>query len=171
MSTNDSADIQVYRVYIKCTPQQVWDAITKPEWTQQYGYGGRGVYDLRPGGLYHGYTSQEMRDAGVRGGFAVPEIAIEGEVIIAEAPNKLVLKWHMMMDEATASDATTRLSYEIEQISNGVTKLTLVHELIGAPKAADILAGKWESQGAGGGWNWILSDMKSLLETGKGFMG
>jgi len=171
MTKNKSAEIQVYRIYIKSTPQQVWDAITRPEWTARYGYGGRGEYDLRPGGLYRGYTSQEMKDAGIRGGFKVPDIAIEGEIVVAERPRKLILKWHMVMDEGTSSDAVSLLTYELDEISAGVTKLTLVHELTGAPKAADILAGKWESQGAGGGWNWVLSDMKSLLETGKGFGG
>src|SRR5207245_2328652 len=38
--------VQVYRVYIKATPQAVWDAITRPEWNERYGYGGRGEYDL-----------------------------------------------------------------------------------------------------------------------------
>ena len=39
---------QVYRVYIKTTPQAIWDAITKPEWTERYGYCGRVDFDLRP---------------------------------------------------------------------------------------------------------------------------
>ena len=43
---------QVYRVYIKATPQAIWDAITKPEWTARYGYTGFVSYDLRPGGAY-----------------------------------------------------------------------------------------------------------------------
>jgi len=51
-----------------------------------------------------------------------------------------------------------------------VSKLTLTHELTGAPATASILAGRYEDQGAGGGWAWVLSDLKSLLETGKGFM-
>jgi len=48
---------QVYRVYIKATPEAIWDAITKPEWTERYGYCGRVDYDLRPGGTYTGYTT------------------------------------------------------------------------------------------------------------------
>ena len=47
------ATTQVYRVYIKATPEAIWDAITKPEWTERYGYGGRGEYELRPGGAYY----------------------------------------------------------------------------------------------------------------------
>jgi uncharacterized protein YndB with AHSA1/START domain len=171
MNEKSSDTLQVYRIYIKATPEAVWDAITKPEWNQLYGYGGRGIYDLKKGGAYRGYTSQEMKDAGAAGGFKVPELAIEGEVLECEPGRKLVLTWHMAMDEHTASDAQTRLTYEIEALPGGLTKLTLLHELAGAPAAADILAGKWEAQGAGGGWSWVLSEMKSLLETGKGFKG
>ena len=42
--------IQRYRVYIKATPQAVWDALTRPEWTVRYGYAPLVEYDLRPGG-------------------------------------------------------------------------------------------------------------------------
>jgi uncharacterized protein YndB with AHSA1/START domain len=45
METNVTT--QVYRVYIKATPQAIWDAITKPEWTERFGYGGRSEYELR----------------------------------------------------------------------------------------------------------------------------
>ena len=40
------ATTQVYRVWIKATPQAIWDAITKPEWTERYGYGGIAEFDL-----------------------------------------------------------------------------------------------------------------------------
>ena len=43
---------QVYRVYIKATPQRIWDAITDPEWNDRYGYARPAEYDLRPGGAY-----------------------------------------------------------------------------------------------------------------------
>jgi uncharacterized protein YndB with AHSA1/START domain len=171
MAEQAKSTTQVYRVYIKASPKLVWEAITKPEWSARYGYGGRSVYDLRAGGAYRGYTSDAMKEAGKQGGFPVPEIAIEGEIIEIDEPRKLVLTWHMMMDEATSSDSVTRLTYELEELQGGVTKLTLIHDLEGAPNAAGILAGEWEKQGAGGGWSWILSDLKSLIETGKGFMG
>jgi len=170
-NTQIAATTQVYRVYIKASAQKVWDAITNPDWTARYGYGGRGIYDLKPGGSYRGYTSDEMKEAGVKGGFPVPDVAIEGTVIEVDAPRRLVLSWHMVMDENTASDKITRLSYEIEEIQNGATKLTLTHDFSGAPAAAGILAGQWESQGAGGGWSWVLSEMKTLIETGSGFQG
>ena len=74
-------------------------------------------------------------------------------------------------DEGTAAEGFTRLSYEIEELQPGVCKLTLVHELENAPRVAAILRGDWEAQGAGGGWAWVLSDLKSLLETGSRLSG
>ena len=50
--TGTAVTTQVYRVYIKATPQAVWDAITRPEWNERFGYPGRLEYDLRPGGTF-----------------------------------------------------------------------------------------------------------------------
>ena len=52
--------VQVHRVYIKATPEAIWDAITKPEWTERYGYAARVEYDLRPGGA--GTAGDELFD-------------------------------------------------------------------------------------------------------------
>ena len=72
----------------------------------------------------------------------------------------------MLMDEDMIAQGFTRLTYEIEEGQAGVTKLTLIHELEGAPKLALLMSGGMEDMGAGGGWSWVLSDLKSLLETG-----
>jgi uncharacterized protein YndB with AHSA1/START domain len=152
---------QVYRVYIRATPEAIWDAITKPEWSQRYGYGGSVEYDLRPGGAYRALTSDEMRAAGA------PEVAVDGEVIEADAPRKLIQTWRMVMDEQMAAEGFTRLTYEITQGEGGVTKLTVTHELEGAPQLATMLSGGMEDVGAGGGWSWVLSSLKTLLETGE----
>ena len=77
----------------------------------------------------------------------------------------------MVMDEAMAAEGFTRLTYEIEEADGGVSKLTVTHELEGAPRLAALMNGGMEAQGAGGGWAWVLSDLKTLLETGKGFEG
>ena len=61
----------------------------------------------------------------------------------------------------------TRLTYEIEERKNGVTRLTLTHELGDAPALALLMSGGMEDQGAGGGWSWVLSGLKTLLETGQ----
>jgi len=152
---------QVYRVYIKASPQAVWDAITKPEWTERYGYGGRAEFDLRPGGKFVGYTSEAMRSQGA------PDVAVDGQVIEADPPRRLVQTWRMMMDPGMAAEGFTRLTYEIEEGKGGVTKLTVTHDLEGAPQLANLVGGGMEGMGAGGGWAWILSDLKSLLESGK----
>jgi uncharacterized protein YndB with AHSA1/START domain len=152
---------QVYRVYIKTTPQAIWDAITKPEWTERYGYCGRVDYDLRPGGAYTGYSNEGMRAMGA------PEIAVDGEVLEVDPPHKLVQTFRMVMDPTMAAQGFTRLTYEIEERKNGVTRLTLTHELEDAPMLAVLMSGGMEDQGAGGGWSWVLSGLKTLLETGQ----
>jgi uncharacterized protein YndB with AHSA1/START domain len=152
---------QVYRVYIKATPQAIWDAITRPEWTERYGYGGRADFDLRPGGAYIGYTSEGMRSAGA------PDIGVDGEVLEVDPPHKLVQTFRMVMDPGMAAQGFTRVTYDIEERTNGVTRLTLTHELEGAPILAVLMSGGMEDQGAGGGWSWVLSGLKTLLETGE----
>ena len=157
---------QVYRVYIKTSPQAIWDAITDPGWTERYGYGGRSEYDLRPGGAYRALASEAMKKAGAEMGFPTPDVVVDGEVIEANAPHKLVQTWRMLMDEGMAAEGFTRLTYEIAEGKCGVSKLTVTHELEGAPKLALLLSGGMEDVGAGGGWSWVLSDLKTLLETG-----
>jgi uncharacterized protein YndB with AHSA1/START domain len=164
--TETSVTTQVYRVYIKATPQAVWDAITNPEWTQRYGYGGRGEYDLKPGGSYIGYTSDAMKKAGAEKGYTVPDVAVDGEIIEADPPRRLVQTWRMLMDDAMRDEGFTRLTYELVDQPGGVTRLTLIHDLAGAPSLALVVSGQLEDEGAGGGWSWVLSDLKSLLETG-----
>jgi uncharacterized protein YndB with AHSA1/START domain len=159
-TTETNVATQVYRVYIKATPEAIWDAITKPEWTQRYGYGGSAEYELRPGGAYRAHASEEFLAHGA------PEIVVDGEVVEAEPPRKLVQTWRMLMDPELAAEGFTRLTYEIEPTGDDVTRLTVIHELEGAPKLALLLSGGLEHTGAGGGWNWVLSSLKTLLETG-----
>ncbi len=161
-ATQNATTTQVYRVYIKATPEAIWDAITKPEWTDRYGYGGIPEYDLRPGAPYRVRPGAEM--AAYPG---VPDVIIDGEIVEADPPRKLVQTWRMLMDPAMEAEGFTRLTHEIEPIEGGATKLTVIHELEGAPTLASMLAGESEAGGAGGGWAWVLSDLKSLLETGK----
>ena len=71
------------------------------------------------------------------------------------------------MDPQMEAEGFTRLThYDIAEGKGGVTKLTLTHELEGAPGLATLLSGGLEEVGAGGGWAVVLSDLKSLLETG-----
>lgn len=158
-----SATTQVYRVFIKATPQAVWDAITQPEWAEKYGYCSRVEYELRPGGAYRGFATDAMKAHGV------PEVIIVGEVLESNPPHRLVQTWHPIWDPASAAEATTRLTWEIEPQQGGVTRLTVTHDVAGAPLTAKMVSG--DVPNAGGGWSFVLSDLKTLLETGKAFAG
>jgi uncharacterized protein YndB with AHSA1/START domain len=160
-TTETSVTTQVYRVYIKASPEAIWDAITKPEWTQRYGYRAIAEYDLRPGGQYRGLWSEEARRE-----YGLPEVAVDGEILEVDPPRRLVQTWRVVMDPVLAAEGFTRLTWEIEPRADGVSSLTVMHELEGAPATAAMVAGEHEAEGAGGGWSWTLSDLKSLLETG-----
>jgi uncharacterized protein YndB with AHSA1/START domain len=152
---------QVYRVWIKATPEAIWDAITKPEWTARYGYGGIPEYELEAGRPYLVHPSEPM--ASMEG---VPDVIIDGEVLESDPPRRLSLTWRMLMDPGMQAEGFTKLTYEIEPVDGGATRLTVIHELEGAPMLAAMVGGEHEAEGAGGGWAWVLSDLKSLLETG-----
>ncbi len=156
MSTTTSTTVQIHRVYIKATPAAIWEAITSPEWSKKYGYQAPVEYDLRPGGAIKGYASPEMMEHP-----GTPAVILEGEVIECDPPRRLVQTWNPLWIDEPA----TRLTYEIEEGPNGVCSLTLTHDLTNAPQTADQVAGKLEN--AGGGWVQVLSDLKTLLETGK----
>jgi uncharacterized protein YndB with AHSA1/START domain len=168
--TDTRVATQVYRIYIKASPQAIWDAITKPEWTERYGYGSPVEYDLRPGGRYRAYSTDAMKAAREEmGGGPTPDVIVDGKVLESDPPRRLVQTWRMLMDPQSKAEGFTRLTYEIDEIRPGISKLSLTHELEGAPRLATFLAGEMESMGAGGGWAEALSDLKTLLETGESF--
>jgi uncharacterized protein YndB with AHSA1/START domain len=167
------ATTQVYRVYIKATPEAIWQAITDPEWTNRYGYTGYTTYDLRPGGAFAVTPNDQFRAEVEASGYPCPDVLVDGEVVEADPPRRLVTTWRMLMDPELAAEGFTRLTYEIEPIDGGACSLTLVHELEGAPKLAALVSGQNQDagQGGGGGHAWVLSDLKSLLETGSTLAG
>jgi uncharacterized protein YndB with AHSA1/START domain len=150
---------QVYRVEIKATPQTIWDAITKPEWNRRYGYAAPSEYELRPGGAYRAFATEAMKQYGG------PDIIVDGEVILSDPPRKLVQTWRPLWDPEMVAEGFKRLTWEIEPLTNGITALTVTHELEGAPKTAAQVSGTISE--AGGGWRFILDDLKALLETGQ----
>ena len=159
-ATDTSTTTQIYRIFIRATPQAIWDAITKPEWTQRFGYGLKDEYELRRGGAYRGHANDGMIAMGMSG------VIVDGEVVEADPPRKLTVTWRMVIDPSMAAEGFTRLTYEIEPGRDGVSRLSVIHDLAGTPGHAHMVAGVLQGPGAGGGWSWILSDLKSLLETG-----
>ena len=172
MTTESTAlTTQIYRVWIKTTPEKIWDAITKPEWTRRYGYSAPVSFDLKPGGAYSSAATDGDAGFGQQNGFDIPETIVDGEVLESDPPRLLVQTWRMLMDPATAAEPFTKLTYLIEESKSqpGVCRLTLTHEMVGAPATAAMVAGSPLDEAGGGGWAWVLSDLKSLLETGKSF--
>ncbi len=161
MSTDTKASVttQVHEVYIRATPEAIWDAITSPEWTTKYAYRGAVEYDLRPGGAYKAHC--DAGDAPVR--LAGRRRRWRGRG--SRSATKLVHTYRFLFSDANKAEGFTRVTWEIEKVSAGFSRLTVTHELEGAPIMAGMVASKFSEQGAGG-WAWILSDLKTLLETG-----
>jgi uncharacterized protein YndB with AHSA1/START domain len=143
MTTMTATATQVYSVFIKVAPEQIWEAITTPEFTEKYFYASR----------------VELAN-GRRRAFG-PEGQLWGDEAILEEdpPRRLVHGWRALYDPELAEEATSRVTWEIDQQEGGVSRLTVTHDqLEGAPKTAESVAG---------GWMYVLSGLKTLLETGK----
>jgi uncharacterized protein YndB with AHSA1/START domain len=160
MTAKSDATTQIYKIYIQATPQAIWGAITQSAGTQRYGYKGGVEYGLRPGGTFKAFAPKEMIPMGV------PEVMTDGEVIEVDPPRKLVQTYRFLFSPELKKEGFTRITWEIADTGEGFSLLTLTHQLDGAPTMAAMVAADFSVQGTGG-WSWILSDMKSVLETGK----
>ena len=143
MSTMTQTAVQVYYVFIKASPEQIWEAITNSDFTRQYFY------------------ASEVEFANGRRIARGPAGELWGDEPVVEwqPPHKLVHMWRSQYDAELAAEETSRVTWEIEPQDGGVTKLTVIHDqLEGAPKTAESVAG---------GWMFVLSGLKTLLETGK----
>jgi uncharacterized protein YndB with AHSA1/START domain len=147
MTTMTAQTTQVYSVFIRATPEQVWDAITKPEFTMRYFYGSELESTFEQGASYKQWAPEREK------------LWVEGEVLESDRPRRLAHSWRSLFDEESAAEEPSRVTWEIEAQEGGVTKLTVVHDqLESAPKTAASVAG---------GWSYVLSGLKTLLETGE----
>jgi len=160
VSTKAGVVIRIHEIYIKAPQLQIWEAITTPKWTEKYGYGAAAEYELKPGGAFRYRASPQMKTYGL------PDTIIDGEVFEADPPRKLVHSYRWLFTDANRAEGFTRVTWEIEPTESGFCRLTVTHEMENAPIMAASTAAKFDTRG-GGGWNWILSDLKTLLETGK----
>lgn len=160
----DSTTVQVHRVYIKAPIQEVWGAVTSPAWSNRYGYGGHLELQLTPNTPWQTAPNDDMRQMGVTGAM------VDGEVLEVDPPNRLVQTWRMAMDPGLAALGFTQLTYDLHEDA-GVTRLTVTHDLTAVPQLALMVGGQLDAGAAPGmgGWPWVLSDLKSLLETGTAF--
>ena len=147
MTTITAQATQVYSIFIRATPEQIWEAITTPEFTHRYFYG------------THLTVTPDAYQSLDSDGNAM----IDASVSEFEPPRRLVHTWLALYDPDLAAEAESRVTWEIESQDGGITKLTVVHDqLEGAPKTAESVAG---------GWMYVLSSLKTLLETGKPLAG
>ena len=136
---------QVYQVFIRATPEAIWEAITTPEFTEKYFHGSR--IEISPAG---------RRSVGPDG-----EIRGDSPVLQFDPPRKLVHGWLSLYDPELAEEEPSRVTWEIEPQDGGYCKLTVTHDqLEGAPKTAESVYGE--------GWMLVISGLKTLLETGNG---
>lgn len=152
--------IHIHEIYIKAPAAAIWDAITSPEWNGRYGYRAAADYDLKPGGKYAAKANEGMRQ------FGLPEVIVDGEVLESKPPNKLVQTYRFLFNDDHRKEGFSKITFEIVDSGQGFCRLTVTHDVTGMPMMAAATISKFNNDG-GGGWNWILSDMKSLLETGK----
>src|SRR5256885_4574595 len=146
MTTMTEQTTQVYSVFIRATPEQVWDGITKPEFTRKYFFDSAIESTLEPGAPYLSSKSDGTK-------------LVEGEILDADPPRLLRHTWHSIWDPETADEPFSRVTWEIEPQEDGTTKLTVVHDRLEAsPQTA---------AGVSGGWSYVLSGLKTLLETGE----
>lgn len=151
MTTMTAQATQVYQVFIKAPPEAIWDAITRPEFTAKYFYGSLVDSSFEPGAAFRSYSPDRS------------QLWVEGVVEESEPPRRLSHSWRALYDDETAAEEPSRVTWEIEPGDGGVSKLTVVHDrLEAAPKTAANVAG---------GWMFILSGLKTLLETGEPLAG
>ena len=137
----------VYVTYIASTPEKVFAAITRPEMARQY-WGHENVSDWTVGADW-----QHVRDNDAR------PVEIVGKVLEISAPHRLVISW-AGASQADNPDSYSRVTFEVEPHENGV-RLTVSHD--------ELELGSSMAAGVTKGWPWVLSSLKSYLETGTGF--
>jgi uncharacterized protein YndB with AHSA1/START domain len=142
-TTSTALATQVYQVFIRATPEAIWEAITTPEFTERYFHGSR-----------ISITETGRRSLGPDG-----EVRGDSPVFEFDPPRRLVHGWQSLYDPELAEEEPSRVTWEIEQQEGGYCKLTVVHDqLEGAPKTARNVHGE--------GWMFVISNLKTVLETG-----
>ena len=143
-STTDTTTTQVYQVFIRAKPEQIWEAITTPEFTARYFHGARITA-----------TPEHLRSIGTDDSLWSDETVSE-----YDPPRRLVHSWRSLYDPELGAEPASRVTWEIEPGDGGVCSLTVVHDqLEHSPKTAASVAGP--------GWMFVLSGLKTLLETGE----
>jgi uncharacterized protein YndB with AHSA1/START domain len=144
MIASSDPTTQIYQVFIKATPEKIWAALTTSDAPDAYFYGSR-IEVTADRYLAHGPDGS---------------VWVDGKVFAFEPPRRLVHGWRSLYDPDLAQEQESQVTWEIEPQDGGYCMVTATHDkLDGAPKTAEKIAGP--------GWMFVLSNLKTVLETGK----
>jgi len=138
----DKSMEKVFEIYIKTTPERLWEALTNPTLRSKYNFGVVVSSDWTSGSRYEG----------LGGG----RLILEGENLEVDPPRRLVQSFRALWGEDVKKEGTSRVTLEIEPVGDSC-RLTVTHDQL-REGANDQLYG---------GWPMILSGLKTLLETGE----
>jgi uncharacterized protein YndB with AHSA1/START domain len=136
----------VFQIYIRATSEQVWEAITETEFRRQYFFGSTIDSDFSPG--------SPLRSLSPDGELWSDDIVLE-----CRPPHLLSHTWRSLWDREAVDEPASRVTWRVEPHADGVCKLTVVHDQLEDSPAT--------ARGVSGGWAFIISGLKSVLETGE----
>ena len=140
---NGAAALTVFEIYIKTTPERLWEAITDPKMRAKYSFGVETSSDWTPGSSYEGSVP------------GVVDIA-KGENLEVDPPRRLVQSFNALWSDEVQAAGTSRVTWEIEPVGDSC-RLTVTHDQLRDGANAELY----------GGWPMVLSGLKTLLETGE----
>jgi uncharacterized protein YndB with AHSA1/START domain len=135
---------KVFEIYIKTTPERLWEAITDPEMRSKYNFGVQVSSDWTPGSRY------EFSHPAASGPLG------EGENLEVEPPRRLVQSYRALWSDDVKNEGTSRVTWEIEPVGDSC-RLIVTHDELREGANAELY----------GGWPMILSGLKTLVETGE----
>jgi uncharacterized protein YndB with AHSA1/START domain len=133
----------VFEIYIKTTPERLWEAITDPEMRAKYSFGVSTTSEWTPGSEYRS---------------GVPDVIdiAEGENLEVDPPRRLVQSMTALWSDEVKAVGTSRVTWEIRKVGDSC-QLTVIHDQLPIDASGELY----------GGWPMILSGLKTLLETGE----
>ena len=140
----EAAVEKVFEIYIRATPERVWQAITDPDTRARYQFGAQIESSWTSGSTYE-VTHQRA-----------PRSLIEGENLEVDPPHRLVQSYRAVWDDDVAAQGTSRVTWEIEPVGDSC-RLTVTHDELAEDADPHVY----------GGWPMILSGLKTWLETGQ----
>lgn len=135
--------MKVFEIFIKTTPERLWEAITDPDMRAKYTFGVRTDSDWTAGSEYH---------SGVPGAV---EIA-KGKNLEVDPPRRLVQSFTALWSDDVKREGTSRVTWEIQPVGTSC-RLRVTHDQLADQAHSEVF----------GGWPMILSGLKTLLETGE----